>query len=307
MRGRLTSLDGLRGVAAVAVVIFHMTDGQLPAHGYLAVDLFFMLSGFVLAGAFEDRLRAGLTFLSFMRERLARLYPLYAAGLAIGLAGALRSTPAGHVLPEWAENMCFGAAGGFGLDAPLWSLVMEVAVGALFAGGLWRFGNRALAALVVGAGIALVLVDHHGLTPSLGWIRVFFAFPLGWLTWRLRARLAPLVGRRAPILALLGVCGSWAAPAGVAIDLAAVLVLYPLAVAALALGMQPTGLLAKASSLLGGLSYPLYATHAVVIPLVWLVLPGLPAGLAAALLVAWVLHRTVEPVGRRLILAPKAA
>ncbi|HKB95401.1 MAG TPA: acyltransferase family protein, partial [Rhizomicrobium sp.] len=60
---RFASLDGLRGVCALTVLLFHADDlfhrGPIFQHGYLAVDMFFLLSGFVIALAHEDRLRAG--------------------------------------------------------------------------------------------------------------------------------------------------------------------------------------------------------------------------------------------------------
>ena len=81
------TLNGLRGIAAIAVVNAHLQfyfcDYYLP-NVALAVDFFFLLSGFVIAHAYEVRLQAGMSTFSFMRERVLRLYPLYFLGLLIG-------------------------------------------------------------------------------------------------------------------------------------------------------------------------------------------------------------------------------
>src|SRR5690349_7916766 len=84
-------LDGLRGVAAIAVVIFHFMEIAVPdpkknfiAHAYLAVDFFFCLSGFVIAYAYDDKIAAtGIG--SFLRRRLIRLHPLVVIGSVLGL------------------------------------------------------------------------------------------------------------------------------------------------------------------------------------------------------------------------------
>lgn len=74
---RYAALDLLRGIAAVAVLVFHAQSGtgwQLFTHGYLAVDLFFVVSGFVVSAAYEPRLNAGTSFTNFMVSiRLLRL------------------------------------------------------------------------------------------------------------------------------------------------------------------------------------------------------------------------------------------
>jgi peptidoglycan/LPS O-acetylase OafA/YrhL len=87
-------LDGLRGVAAIAIVFFHLAliRGDLPGEGYLAVDFFFVLSGFVLAHAYGSRLQQGsMSFGRFVLIRMIRLYPLYFLGSVIALPIALRA------------------------------------------------------------------------------------------------------------------------------------------------------------------------------------------------------------------------
>ena len=84
-------LDGLRGVAAIAVVIFHFMEIVVPdyeknfiAHAYLAVDFFFCLSGFVIAYAYDDKM-ATIGIGSFLKRRLVRLHPLVIIGSVLGL------------------------------------------------------------------------------------------------------------------------------------------------------------------------------------------------------------------------------
>src|ERR1700761_7106542 len=83
-------LDGLRGVAAVLVVIFHVLETysgdrfhQVINHGYLAVDFFFLLSGFVVAYAYDDRW-GKMTQWDFYKRRLIRLQPMVIMGSVIG-------------------------------------------------------------------------------------------------------------------------------------------------------------------------------------------------------------------------------
>src|SRR5215467_2969310 len=84
MRQKLSSLEALRGLAALVVLGSHSLSGNLrPQSGYLAVDLFFVLSGFVIAHAYRDRIERGLTIGAFIKLRLIRLYPLYLAGSLI--------------------------------------------------------------------------------------------------------------------------------------------------------------------------------------------------------------------------------
>ena len=95
MKTRYEILDGLRGVAAVSVLVYHLFEAiafangateQQFYHGFLAVDFFFVLSGFVMGYAYDERLKTGsLTTGGFIRRRLIRLHPMVVMGVAIGL------------------------------------------------------------------------------------------------------------------------------------------------------------------------------------------------------------------------------
>lgn len=92
-RRAFVGLDGLRGVAAIMVVLFHAqglnrVDLTFPS-AYLAVDLFFMLSGFVIAHAYEKKLKSGLSVWRFFKIRAVRLYPLYLFGTILSFAVAV--------------------------------------------------------------------------------------------------------------------------------------------------------------------------------------------------------------------------
>ena len=86
-------LDGLRGVAALMVIWYHIFEGYAFAggsiietfnHGYLAVDFFFILSGFVIGYAYDDRWGRNLTMKSFFKRRLIRLHPMVIMGAVLG-------------------------------------------------------------------------------------------------------------------------------------------------------------------------------------------------------------------------------
>ena len=92
-------LDGLRGVAALLVVLYHVFEGFSFAggspvitfinHGYLAVDFFFILSGFVIGYAYDDRWQKGFTLGDFFRRRIIRLHPMVVMGAVLGAAAFL--------------------------------------------------------------------------------------------------------------------------------------------------------------------------------------------------------------------------
>ena len=89
---RYEILDGLRGVAALMVVLFHIFETyskgpayQIVNHGYLAVDFFFVLSGFVVGYAYDDRWDRMSTW-GFFKRRLTRLHPMVIAGTLVGAA-----------------------------------------------------------------------------------------------------------------------------------------------------------------------------------------------------------------------------
>src|SRR6185312_12961115 len=227
---RLASLDALRGVAALAVVLFHVCIplGVIAApNGYLAVDFFFLLSGYVLALAYDGRLRKGSAAAWFIRIRLRRLYPLALIGVLMGIAGAairyapwLHGTGAVEFAATAVANLLVLPLGRlsfaqdhplFAFNAPVWSLFWEIAVNALY-GAVALFLDGALLAAVIalsGAAVVAVSLDHGSLQAgaeassfAAGAARVGYSFFCGVALQRL---VRPHPGRHhgsVPILAV---------------------------------------------------------------------------------------------------------
>lgn len=289
--GRRTTfevLNGLRGIAAIAVVNMHMAVYFGPLHSAnvaLAVDFFFVLSGFVIAFAYEERLRAGLPLRRFVLARVIRLYPLYLLGLIMGIAVkltldqivypvALCATIAANLfmlpfpvqLDQYATSL-------FPLNFPAWSLFFELIANIGYAALGARLTNPRLA-LAIGAGF-LGLVAAGVIAGSLdvgtlrwqvlgGLARVTFSFFVGvalYRLWRIRpTRLAihpALLFVLLPLPLLLKPGG----PFGWLYELAVVACYMPMIVWLGAGSYARDGWL-HASVALGALSYPLYMIHA---------------------------------------------
>lgn len=280
-------LDGLRGVAAIAVVSLHICEyfqlGFAPVHAYLAVDFFFMLSGFVVAHAYDERLRRGMSRVDFVTVRLIRLHPLVLLGIALGtLAFVLRAyiggsisyfsilaaavtnalflpTPALLYLRPWA----------FPVDTPLWSLSFELGVNLLYAACFSFLGKRelALAGFVGGVLLCITAATHGGLNTGYAWsdfylggARVLFPFVAGIVMSRMMAgRPARTRWGHLTVVPLLLIL---TAPAigGSFFDILAVLLAFPII---LIWGAQttPNRWLDPLWRRLGTLSYPIYAIH----------------------------------------------
>lgn len=95
---RYEILDGLRGVAAMIVVAYHLFETysagpvhQILNHGYLAVDFFFVLSGFVIGYAYDDRWDR-MSIKGFFKRRLVRLHPMVIMGTLIGAVFSIWAT-----------------------------------------------------------------------------------------------------------------------------------------------------------------------------------------------------------------------
>jgi len=133
---KFAALDALRGVAAACVMLWHIqwTFGgpQDFGHAQLAVDLFFILSGFVISHSYAARLKSGaMTFGDYVIRRIVRLYPLIALGTAIGLAHALAYGPQSKLhalilLPLGLAAIPVPSASLMPLDPPSWSLFFEM-------------------------------------------------------------------------------------------------------------------------------------------------------------------------------------
>ncbi|GEO00923.1 acetyltransferase [Novosphingobium sediminis] len=286
---RYRLLDELRGVAAVAVLVFHIgTRGGGPMllpNGFLAVDFFFMLSGFVIAEAYEARLQSGMTFGGFAARRLVRMAPVAMLGALAGgaylvaraFAAPARSDPLFEVVGANLLNLLIlpklwqGRATGWELfpaNGPLWSLFFEIAINLIWAAFLAGRSTRLLCLLVaVSAGFLVSLGLHFG-TLHIGWeavslaggaARVGFGFGIGLLLHRVRAGI-PLMGHSSAVMALATLVYFLILPLPLlGWQLLIVLVCMPaVLLVAIAAGQEKV---LPGGALLGRLSYPLYGTH----------------------------------------------
>ena len=219
-------LDGLRGVAALMVIWYPVFEGYAFAgggnietlnHGYLAVDFFFILSGFVIGYAYDDRWGKSLTMKDFFKRRLIRLHPMVVMGAVLGaitfciqgcvqwdgthvaiamitvsLLGTIFFSPA---MPGVGYEVR-GNGEMFPLNGPCWSLFFEYIGNILYALFIRRLSNKALTVFVVLLGVALAAfavfnVSTYG-NIGVGWtldgvnflggsLRMLFPFSLGML------------------------------------------------------------------------------------------------------------------------------
>lgn len=301
------SLDGLRGVAALMVVVFHLLEPyshgnpqrQIVNHGYLAVDFFFMLSGFVIAYAYDDRwARMGVG--AFIARRVVRLQPMVVLGGVIGAAlFAFQASPVfpkvegtstakligvmllGFVmipLPKSADLRGWDEI--YPLNGPQWSLFYEYIANILYAVGLRRLSRRGMAVLVAVAAVALVHLAVFGPRGDLigGWAldgdgirigltRVMFPFFAGVLMMRMGARIRKrhgfAIGSVLLIvaLALPRFGGTERLWLNGLYEAACVIVAFPIVVAIGAGDRDGEGRSVRIARFFGDLSFPLYITH----------------------------------------------
>lgn len=201
---RFLALDGMRGIAAIAVVLVHIGYFSglrwLAPFGFLSVDLFFMISGFVIGYAFEPRLLAGMSWLRFMGFRVARIYPTLLLGLLVGCLAYLIAPPAGYTI-GWRSLAhlllipdLFGP-GIFPLNGVFWTLFFELAVNAVHGLAVRRLTTPRLAAVVLLSAVAWALAalslgdwgaGWNGSTFFVGGIpRICFGYGAGLLLYRL--------------------------------------------------------------------------------------------------------------------------
>jgi peptidoglycan/LPS O-acetylase OafA/YrhL len=285
------TLDALRGIAAIGVFMFHMTLAVTPMAapgGYLAVDLFFMMSGTVLSHAYESRFQAGMGTVDFMRARLIRLYPLYLLGTLLGIAATAASL-LGRNGQHWAPYSLLQAAllalafipsfstepvnQMFPLNIPCWSLFLELLVNLLFVIFWPLLTRRRLVAVCLLGGAAMIgaialkgNLDQGSTSASMlvGLARAVFGFSMGLLIAR-RIRGAPSVQSNLAVMAIVAVVGVAIAgrPEGVlrgVWDAISVTVIFPVVVYA-STRIDPGMRLRTIATFLGVTSYAIYVLH----------------------------------------------
>lgn len=300
---RFATIDALRGVAAICVMLYHAGE-DFPLHmpdGYLAVDLFFALSGFVIAHSYGTRIDNGLGFNAFMRLRAARLWPMLILGALLGMG--LHGGHAGmlFLLPNpKSPDMLFPT------NPPFWSLLLEMVAYAAFV-LLWtRMRWWGLAALIVIS--AAVLVRASGGSTSVesfgaGWstvgeglARLGFAFGAGVAIWCIRQR-RPIQRGTSPLawlipLAFVAIAAFTPGTNGAA--LAVCLVAVPALVWCATRWEVPAP---RTAAVLGDLSYPLYCIHAPLIATAAMLGWQVPAVVALPA-IALLLDRAVDAKAR---------
>ncbi|PZQ57443.1 MAG: hypothetical protein DI555_00455 [Novosphingobium pentaromativorans] len=286
---RFDFLDELRGIAALMVLVFHIGTRtgapNLAPHGYLAVDFFFILSGFVIAAAYGKRLDNGMTFREFASRRLARMMPIVILGATLGTAYALarwlvapnRSDSLTEILasaalnvmllPKWWSGQAT-AWEAFPVNGPLWSLFFEVIINVVWAGLLVRLTRPVLIVLAIAAMAMLITLAIRHDTMDLGWsiptisgglARVSYGFLIGLLIHAMRGRL-PYLGQSAAFMSLALIVVALVMPLhSIRWSLPMTILVLPLAlVLAVSAGHQKV---LPGASLLGAISYPLYGLH----------------------------------------------
>lgn len=258
--GRLTGLDALRGIAAFCVLLYHFRlpypDFGVP-RGYLAVDFFFMLSGYVMARTYEHRMQFG----KFMVARIKRIFPVVFLGGLLGIPTLIIGATENWQVIALANLLFIPAlwlttGPAFPLNIVLWSIFFELLANVLHGLVFHRIPSWALLAV---AGISAIFCAFYGFRGAafieafwVGLPRVLLSYCLGIVLWRWWQDKPPF--GIPPIAALLALPVVSIAPWN--IDLIFVLLGCPLIIAG---GLQLK--VGKWATWAGGLSFPLYAAH----------------------------------------------
>jgi hypothetical protein len=298
------ALESLRGIAALAVGVYHITwlyplrGLGFIRNGYLMVDFFFVLSGFVICHSYGDKLRTGRDLVRYLWLRFGRLYPLHLAilllfvGLALAAQTKAAATGAGlqafshlrvnEIVASLALVQGLGVMKDLEYNFPSWSISTEFYTCAVFGvvavlsdrhSAVWR----ASALISFSAFGALLLSGQRSLTDvyTFGFPRCIMGFFLGIVAYQTFLRLRPwlvapgfgLLYETAPALALgaaivlLGLKTRGPSDFGL---LPAVAVLVPI-VAAAPDSTVARALCTRPMAWLGKVSYSIYMVHAVVI------------------------------------------
>jgi peptidoglycan/LPS O-acetylase OafA/YrhL len=305
---RYEILDGLRGVGAVMVLACHIFEAhatshfdQIINHGYLAVDFFFVLSGFVIGYAYDDRWAKGMSIGTFFKRRLIRLQPMVIAGSVIGAAcfyfqdypmfNKIHDTPVWLMLIVMVIGMTLipvptgkmdirGWNEMHPLNGPGWSLFYEYCANIMYGLFVRRFPKKLLALVVIIAGIALVHLavtspqgninggwTLNGAQLRIGFTRLIFPFFAGLLMYRVsktgKVKNAFFWCSALIIIALSVpyIGGKDFLWVNGLYDALIVICLFPFIVWLGASGEVTGKYSSKLCKFLGDISYPLYITH----------------------------------------------
>lgn len=283
-------LDGLRGIAALTVVVFHFMEMAITdysknfiGHGFLAVDFFFCLSGFVIAYAYDDRI-GKMGILEFFKSRIIRLHPLVILGSVLGLLtylfdpfGLPAAYGAGKLILIFLSSILLipypvievRSFNLFGLNAPAWSLFWEYVANIFYAVILYKIQRNFLLVLAVIAAAVLCFVSCRADSLMGGWggpnfwdgcARISYSFLAGILVyrfnWMIKNKLGFIGLTVLLMLAFLMPFTKW----NWLTELGVVLFYFPFIIALGAGAMLSPGI-KKICTFSGKISYPLYMTH----------------------------------------------
>lgn len=298
-------LDGLRGVAALTVVCFHLFEAYATSHldqkinhGYLAVDFFFILSGFVVGYASDDRWKT-MTIKDFIKRRFIRLHPMVVIGAIIGavmfyfqgcsvwdvskisLTTLLIATiMSACLIPATPGSEIRGVGEMFPLNGPSWSLFFEYIGNILYAFFIHKLPTKALSLLVILAGCGLAAFAIWGPYGDIcvgfaltgdnmigGSLRLLFSFSAGLLLSRIFKPI-PIKGAFwigglsiVVLAAVPRIGGSEHLWMNGLYDTICFAILFPLIVYLGASGKTTDKTTARVCKFLGDISYPLYMVH----------------------------------------------
>lgn len=290
-------LNGLRGVAAIVVVIFHFMEIVIAdfsenfiAHGYLAVDFFFCLSGFVVSYAYDNRIE-GMGLKTFIKLRLIRLQPLVVIGSVLGLFTFLFD-PYGDLYAVYGfkqtalifitsmflipypvvSERYFNL---FNLNAPSWSLFWEYVANFIYAVLLFKITRKLLTPLIIvaaailfyiGWGTGNLLGGWNDATFFHGLARIAFSFLTGMLIFRTNGIIKNTWGLWGlSVLLMIAFLSPYNHEWNGLVDPVIVVFYFPLIVS-LGAGARLNRKHQKINSFLGDVSYPLYMVH---YPFMW--------------------------------------
>ena len=284
-------LDGLRGVAALAIVVFHFAEWiyadytqNFIVHGFLAVDFFFCLSGFVVAYAYDNRVE-GMGILGFFKRRLIRLHPLVILGSVLGLIAFLFDpfSNAASLYDFGRTALIFICSlllipfpvmeersfNNFALNAPSWSLFWEYIANMAYVLVLYKLSRRLVSVLVLIAAFGLTYIAYDAGNLLGGWngetfwhggVRISFSFLAGLFIYRNNWIIKNRIGFIGLSLMLLVALLMPHCQFNWLVELLIVLLYFPLLVS-LGAGSVLSPKVEKACEFSGNISYPLYMTH----------------------------------------------